>query len=1026
MNRKTILTGKALAALGLLLPCSFVASAPMHAAVAGIEQSSSYKITGKVKDAAGESIIGASILEKGTTNGTVTDLDGNFTLNVSPNATLVVSFIGYSNQEFVINKDNMALQIVLKEDTEMIDEVVVVGYGVQKKENLTGSVAAVNFKDVSSMPVANTTNMLQGRLPGVMLTANGAQAGKDSPEIRIRGVGTLGKNDPMVLIDGVESSVSQIAEIPAADIESVSVLKDAASASIYGVRAANGVILVTTKRGTEQKPTITYSGSVAIQQATVLPDFVNSYEWAKMFNECQPGKAYTAEMLQKLQDGSDPDHFANTDWASEMFRTAPMHQHHLSVNGGTKNVHYMISTQYFNQEGILRGTANQRFNFRSNLDAQLGIVKLGLNLSGSRQRIDEPVTSISGDGLMRYLTWYTRPTVPARYSNGNFGYVDGNPAISQSVAKNPLYALENGHKDNMNYRFDGNFFGEIDIVKGLKFRSSLAYKYYMNDITTFQPRDLARYNAEGEEVAPAGTQNTLTDYHYLETTYINENILTYNTKLGQHQFNVLLGHSIQSTRWDKNESSKQGFATDNIYEMDGGTQNDKVSGSAEETALQSFFGRLNYNYGDRYLFEMNVRRDGSSRMPKQNRYATFPSFSGAWIMTNEKFMENVKFLNSLKLRASWGKLGNQEIGNYAYMQTLSAQGSYFFGNRKYIGMKLSKIANENIKWETTTITDIGFDASFWNGKINVVFDWYEKNTSDILLQLPMPGIFLGALQSPYQNAGAVRNRGWELAANYYDHKGDWDWQAGFSLSGVKNVITDMHGVESISNNTINREGEAIGSYYGLKALGIYRTEADLERVNAKGDKVTQNGQKPQLGDIMYEDFNNDGDITDADRQVIGNPFPKLQYSFNLGFAWKNFDVSTFWQGVAGVYRFNWDETTISNGGNKTTRWLDRWSPDNVDGSMPRMGGEINNRYSSFWLTKGDYLRLKNLEIGYTFKNDPWLTRLGVQSIRLYVAGTNLLTFTPLDDYDPEKLSGDLRNDVHPNTKTYSFGVNVKF
>lgn len=373
MNRKTILTGKALAALGLLLPCSFVAPAPMHAAVAGIEQSSSYKITGKVKDAVGESIIGASILEKETTNGTVTDLDGNFTLNVSPNATLVVSFIGYSNQEFVINKDNMALQIVLKEDTEMIDEVVVVGYGVQKKENLTGSVAAVNFKDVSSMPVANTTNMLQDRLPGVMLTANGAQAGKDSPEIRIRGVGTLGKNDPMVLIDGVESSVSQIAEIPAADIESVSVLKDAASASIYGVRAANGVILVTTKRGTEQKPTITYSGSVAIQQATVLPDFVNSYEWAKMFNECQPGKAYTDEMLQKLQDGSDPDHFANTDWASEMFRTAPMHQHHLSVNGGTKNVHYMISTQYFNQEGILRGTANQRFNFRSNLDAQLGI-----------------------------------------------------------------------------------------------------------------------------------------------------------------------------------------------------------------------------------------------------------------------------------------------------------------------------------------------------------------------------------------------------------------------------------------------------------------------------------------------------------------------------------------------------------------------------------------------------------------------------------------------------------------------------
>lgn len=919
----------------------------------------------------------------------------------------------------------MALNVNLKEDTEMIDEVVVVGYGVQKKENLTGSVAAVNFKDVASMPVANTANMLQGRLPGVMLTNNGAQAGHDSPEIRIRGVGTFEHNDPMVLIDGVESSVSQIAEIPADDIESVSVLKDAASASIYGVRAANGVILVTTKRGGEQKPTITYSGSIALQEATVLPDYVNSYEWAKMYNECWPSKAYTDDMLQKLQNGSDPDHFANTNWAKEMFRTAAMHQHHLSVNGGSKAVHYMISTQYFQQDGILRETANQRFNFRSNLDAQLGIVKLGLNLSGSRQNIDEPTTSVTGEGLMRYLTWFTRPTVPVRYSNGHYGFLDGNPNISQSVFKNPIEALNMGYKDNKHYRFDGKFFGEIDIMKGLKFRSSLAYKYYMNDVTTFNPKNNVRYDAEGNALTTVGT-NKLTDYHYLETTYINENILTYDFSVGKHSFNLLAGHSIQATRWDKNEASKQGFATDNIYEMDGGTMNDHVTGSAEESSLQSFFGRLNYNYGGRYLLEMNVRHDGSSRMPKAHRYATFPSFSGAWIMTNEKFMENVKFLHSLKLRGSWGKLGNQEIGNYAYAATLAASGSYYFGDSKQIGMKTAKIPNENIKWETTTITDFGFDAAFWGGKINVTFDWYEKNTSDILMKLAMPGIFLGSLDAPYQNAGKVRNRGWELAANYFDQKGDWAWQAGFSLSGVKNEITDMKGVEDISNNTINREGEAIGSYYGLKAIGIYRTQADLDRVNANGQKILQNNQEPQLGDIMYEDIDNNGNINDADRTVIGNPFPKMQYSFNLGFSYKDFDVNTFWQGIAGVYRYNWDETTISNGGNKTSRWLDRWSESNPDGSMPRLGGTINNNYSSFWLTKGDYLRLKNLEIGYTFRQREFLTKLGVQSLRLYLAGTNLLTFTSLDDYDPEKLSTDSRNDVHPNTRTYSFGVNVKF
>jgi TonB-linked SusC/RagA family outer membrane protein len=1023
MNMKTLTGTSAFRVLSLLLCfCFFI---PAMNASASSLQADKFKVSGIVKDATGESVIGASVVEKGTTNGTVTDLDGNFNLLVTSNSTIVISFIGYSDQEFRISKDNTVLNVNLKEDTEMIDEVVVVGYGVQKKENLTGSVAAVNFKDVASMPVANTANMLQGRLPGVMLTNNGAQAGHDSPEIRIRGVGTFEHNDPMVLIDGVESSVSQIAEIPADDIESVSVLKDAASASIYGVRAANGVILVTTKRGGEQKPAITYSGSIALQEATVLPDYVNSYEWAKMYNECWPSKAYTDDMLQKLQDGSDPDHFANTNWAKEMFRTAAMHQHHLSVNGGSKAVHYMISTQYFRQDGILRETANQRFNFRSNLDAQLGIVKLGLNLSGSRQNIDEPTTSVTGEGLMRYLTWFTRPTVPVHYSNGHYGFLDGNPNISQSVFKNPIEALNMGYKDNKHYRFDGKFFGEIDLMKGLKFRSSLAYKYYMNDVTTFNPKNNIRYDAEENALTTVGT-NQLTDYHYLETTYINENILTYDFSVGNHSFNLLAGHSIQATRWDKNEASKQGFATDNIYEMDGGTMNDHVSGSAEESSLQSFFGRLNYNYGGRYLLEMNVRHDGSSRMPKAHRYATFPSFSGAWIMTNEKFMENVKFLHSLKLRGSWGKLGNQEIGNYAYAATLAASGSYYFGDNKQIGMKTTKIPNENIKWETTTITDLGFDAAFWGGKINVTFDWYEKNTSDILMKLAMPGIFLGSLSAPYQNAGKVRNRGWELAANYFDQKGDWAWQAGFSLSGVKNEITDMKGVEDIGNNTINREGEAIGSYYGLKAVGIYRTQADLDRVNVNGQKILQNNQEPQLGDIMYEDIDNNGNINDADRTIIGNPFPKLQYSFNLGFSYKDFDVNTFWQGIAGVYRYNWDETTISNGGNKTSRWLDRWSESNPNGSMPRLGGTINNNYSSFWLTKGDYLRLKNLEIGYTFRQREFLTKLGVQSVRLYLAGTNLLTFTPLDDYDPEKLSTDSRNDVHPNTRTYSFGVNVKF
>lgn len=997
----------------------------INASTSSLQADNKFKVTGTVIDSNGEPIIGASAAEKGSANGTMTDIDGGFTINVTPNSTLVISFIGFHSKEYTISKNDLRLKVVLVENIKMMEEVVVVGYGVQKKENLTGAVSSIRFDDVASMPVANTTNMLQGRLPGVVLTNNGAQAGHDTPEIRVRGVGTFGNNNPMVLIDGVESSIDQISTLAPSDIASASVLKDAASASIYGVRAANGVILITTKRGSEQKPTITYSGSVALQQPTVLPDYVNSYEWAKMYNECWPSKAYTDEMLQKLQNGSDPDHFANTNWPKEMFRTAAMQQHHLSISGGSQSVHYMISTQYLNQNGIMRETANEQFNFRSNIDAKLGIVKLGLNLAGNRKKIDEPTTSVTESGLMRYLTWFTRPTVPVKYANGHWGVIDGNPNISQSVFKNPIEALNTGHRDNKHYRFDGNFFGEIDITQGLKFRSNLAYKYHTNDITTFNPKNTIRYDSDGNALTSMGI-NSLSDYHYLLTTYINENIFTYNLTLNQHKLNLLAGHSIQSSRWDKTESSKQGFPTDNIYEMDGGTMNDKVTGSAEETSLQSFFGRINYNYADRYMLEMNIRRDGSSRLPQSSRYATFPSFSGGWVVTNEQFMENIKYLDFLKLRASWGKLGNQEIGNYVYSPTMSSKGSYYFGDNKQIGMVTSKIPNENIKWETTTITDIGFDATFWNGKINVNFDWYEKNTSDILMQLPMPGIFLGSLSAPYQNAGKVRNRGWELAANYFDQRDDFSWQAGFLIAGVKNKIIDMKGVESISGNAINVAGNPISSYYGWKSVGIYRTQEDLDRVNANGQKIRQNNQTPELGDIMYEDVNNDGNINDKDRQIIGNPFPQLQYSFNLGFTYKDFDLNTFWQGISGIYRYNWDETTISNGGNKTSRWLDRWSETNIDGAMPRMGRNVNDTYSSFWLSKADYLRLKNLEVGYTFKQNKFLLKSGIQTLRLYVASSNLLTFTPLDNYDPEKTNSDSRNDVHPNTKTYSFGINVTF
>lgn len=593
--------------------------------------------------------------------------------------------------------------------------------------------------------------------------------------------------------------------------------------------------------------------------------------------------------------------------------------------------------------------------------------------------------------------------------------------------KNPLELMSLGNRTNERWRFTGKAYAGIQIWEGLKFQTSFAYAFDLNATKSYSPKSPARYDADGNVLKTAGETNQLSDYWYRNATWTNENLLTFKRMFGKHDLSVLLGHSIIGSRYYTDTAAIQGFPTENIYELSGGTLNPSARGSSEEYRLQSFFGRVNYNYDERYLLEMNVRHDGSSRMPKANRYATFPSVSVGWVFSNEKFMEEYDFLSMGKLRFSWGKLGNQEIGNYAYMATLGASGNYFFNQSddKQAGMVQTSVPNEKIKWETTSSVNVGLDLGFFNNRIQTTFEWFDKKTSDILMRLAMPGIFLGSLAAPYQNVGAVRNRGWEWNLNYSDSRGDWSWNVGFSLSKVKNEIQEMGGLEeTISGNTINRIGEPIGAYFGYKAIGLYRTEEDLQRTNSQGEVIKQNGVAPKLGDIMYADLNDDGNITAEDRDIIGNPFPELSYGISMGASWKNFDFTAFWQGVSGIYRYSW-ETTTDIRGNFTDRWLNRYSAENPNGSMPALGNTMNDSYSSFWLEKSDYLRLKNVELGYTFRQ-PFLVKAGISSIRLYLAGTNLLTFTPLKHWDPEKGSGDTRNDVHPNMRTYSIGVNVQF
>ena len=763
---------------------------------------------GNVKDSNGEPIIGATIRIEGKTGGTVTDLDGNFTLeNVKIGAKITISSIGCKSKTIIWKGG--PIHVTMQNDTNVLQETVVVGYGVQKKANLTGSVSAITAKDIEGVPVANTATLLQGRMTGVNITMNGAQAGDDNPEIRVRGVGTFGNSNPMVLIDGVEGTLSQLSDISPADIENISVLKDAASAAIYGVRAANGVILITTKKGSAGSIKVNYGGSYSIQSATVLPKLLDSYNWAVMRNEINPG-TYDQTALDKLKDGSDPELYANTDWIDEVMQTGHMQQHSLSVSGGSENIQFMTSINYSDQKGIMKETGVRKLGFRSNVNSKYKRFSFGLNLAGNFNDVTAPGRSVGGEGgVMRLISWFARPTVPTRYNNGHYGYVDGSIKDAEAF-KNPLEAIYLGYNKNNSWRFNGKATIGIDIYDGLKFQTSYAYTYYNKATKSFSPSgEDARYDAEGNMLKVGSVNNQLTDYRYRETMWTNENILTYNKRFGLHTINALAGHSVIGYDEEGLTASKQGFPTNNIYELDGGTKNPNTGGNAGAYRLQSFFGRLQYDYDNKYLFEFNIRRDGSSRMPKAHRYATFPSVSLGWVFTSEKFMEEQSKWLFGKLRFSWGKLGNQEIGNYPYTATYAANGNYYFdqSGTPQAGLIQSSVPNENIKWETTRSVNIGIDLGFFNNKITTSFDWFDRKTSDILMQLSMPGMFLGSLAAPYQNVGEVRNRGWEWSANYQDHRGDFSWYAGFNVTHVKNEILYMGGLnERISGSTINRVG----------------------------------------------------------------------------------------------------------------------------------------------------------------------------------------------------------------------------
>ncbi|NLR94619.1 SusC/RagA family TonB-linked outer membrane protein [Flammeovirga agarivorans] len=983
-------------------------------------------ISGVVKDQSGIPLPGVNIKIKSTTTGTITNFDGEFTLaGVSSDNTILFSFMGYEAQEVVVGT-NQNFDIVLEESTELLSEIVVVGYGTQKKENLTGAVGVVTpDKDIGNQAITNTETLLQGRIAGVQLTQSGGKPGAGA-EITIRGNGTLNNSSPLVLIDGIPGSMQDI--LPS-DIESVSVLKDAASASIYGTRAANGVILVTTKKGGKnEKIKLSYNGYAGVQKATVLPDFLDSWDYMTLKNEASvnAGRSpiYTDEEIAIAKAGTDPYKYGNTDWADETFKDGAFFQNHqVSLTQKVGKTQYLASLGYLDQNGIMYGTSAERLNYRINLKSELGKgFTFGTNFFGAVKTAEE-----SGDtddqGVMRLIA-NSSPLVPVFNPDGSWGSASGNPY--EINTKNPVfYATEASRKTTKSNKNTINPYLEFNPVQGLTFRTNFSYSYTQafnkTHKYTFQLTD-----SDGNDSDVGRQQNSLQDISNTYETVQWENTVNYEKKLNRHSINLLAGTTMNTYKHKWMKAKVTDLPSNDLTEIGSGS-NPTVDGTFNESRLMSVFGRVQYSYDDRYLIEANLRTDGSSKFPSNNRYAIFPALSAGWIFSNEAFLESENFLSFGKIRANWGQLGNDKIGYYPYSQSYTPTDGYpFDGSQIYSGgLAVIDLANPDIKWETTTSYGIGADLGFWDDKLTVTADYFVKDTDDILLKLPIPGA-TGITSPAYQNAGRVKNTGWELAVNHYNTIGNTgiEYNIGFNVTHIDNEIISMQGETQYPNNRqVNMEGSPIGSFYGYNNTGIYRTEEDLESY------PYIDGQTPQLGDLIYEDINGDGVIDDKDRTIIGNPNPEYTYGINLGIAYKGFDLKVFLQGVQNVDIYSSSTGNHSGAGNNlmnwTTDWMDRWTPENPNATKPRLGNVNNEEISSFWVEDASYLRLKNIEVGYTFSQNV-CKKLKVQNFRIFANSTNPITWTQLEHWDPERYASQSRNEAYPQTTTLTFGTNITF
>lgn len=982
-------------------------------------------VTGTVTDVSGEPIIGANIRIKGTTTGTITDIDGNFSIKAEPQSVIEVSYIGYLTQETVINNQK-SIRFLLKEDTKTLDEVVVIGYGVQKKADLTGSVANINTEKLNTQSNANIGQALQGKIAGVDIVSQGGAPGSGT-RIMVRGIGTLNNASPLYIVDGMY--MNSIDHINPNDIASIDVLKDASSAAIYGSRAANGVIIVTTKEGsnTEGKPIIDLSVNLGISTASKFLDMLDAKGWAEVTTIARQAIGKPA-----LDMATDLANKPDNDWQDIMFRPALMQNYNLSVKGGGKYSTYYTGLGYFNQDGIVKGTNYQRYNIQSKNDYKRGIFSAGTNLIISFSH-DKPLHQELRGGMVGTIL-QSVPTLE-KYDDTREGGYGGTYGDVVNIP-HPLAIIDDNIMDryNENVKIFANLYAQIELFKGLKYKLNLTpdfsferYKNYLN-----------KYDFG----LATNSITQLTERQRRRRNILVENLLTFDRTFGEHKISALAGYTYQDSRFRHIQAYGEGLPQ-GLEEIDAATTNRSNEGNSWRSVLTSILGRVFYSYQNKYLFTATIRRDGSSKFGKNNRYGYFPSFSLGWNVAEEKFMENVHWLDQLKLRGGYGVLGNQEIDNYQYSSTITTGINYPDGNGGLLqGAFPKNFANPDIKWEETAMTNVGIDFMAFNNRLSLTADYYVKNTKDILLTVPIP-ISSGGANDPIRNAGKIRNNGFEFNLGWMDQPNP-DISYGINLIGSfnKNKVIAM-GSESgsIKGGSTNQNittsetkaGYPIGGYWLISTAGYFNSQEEVDAYAKDGKKI-QPAAEP--GDIKFVDANNDGVINDDDRVFQGSPFPDFTFALNGNMRYKNFDLSIGLQGVLGNKIYNATRQTledVTKGSNFLASCLDYWTPENKNASHPRLTWDDPNRNtraeSDRYLENGSYLRLRSVQLGYTFPQT-WF-KGAIQHARVYINAENLFTITSYSGYSPDVNADNANyrgfdNFIYPTNRTFMLGLNVTF